>query len=108
MAEIAPDGPRGPAGPVGPAGPCGPVGPAGSWPGAKSARRSDLAATFAELTALFLIFGLDTAPSFSCGVPTLFFASWVAAAIPVPPSATRSARHATLIAGDARRKSSLI
>ena len=111
IAPITPAGPAGPAAPAapaGPAGPCGPTGPAGSWPGAKSERSSDRAATFVEFTALFLILGLDTAPSFSCGVPTLFLASCVAAAMPVPPSATSNARHATTIAGEGRRKSFLM
>ena len=57
---------------------------------------------------MFLILGFDTAPSFSCGVPTVFLASCVAAAMPVPPSATSNARHATTIAGEGRRKSFLI
>jgi hypothetical protein len=61
-----------------------------------------------ELTALFLIFVFDTAPSFSCAVPTLFLAICVAAAMLVPPSATSNARHATTIAGEGRRKSFLI
>ena len=91
-----------------PGGPCGPVGPAGSWPGAKSDRSSDLFATFAELIALFLIFGFVTALFLSCGVPTLFLASCVAAAMLVPPSATSSARQATTIAGEGRRKSFLM
>ena len=121
---MAPDGPRGPAGPAGPAGPCGPVGPAGSWPGAKSTRVSELFATFAELTALFAIFGFVTeallilaattallaifaavtALFLSCGVPTLLFASWLTAATLVPPSETRRAKQATIIAGDGRRR----
>jgi hypothetical protein len=57
----------------------------------------------AELTALFASFGFVTAAFLSCGVPTLFRASWLTAATLVPPSATRSARHATIIAGDGRR-----
>jgi F0F1-type ATP synthase assembly protein I len=60
------------------------------------------------LTALFLILALVTALSFSCGVPTLFLATCVAAAMPVPLSATRSARHATTIAGEGRRQSFFI
>jgi hypothetical protein len=84
------------------------VGPAGSCPGAKSDRSSDLAATFAELTALFLIFGFVTAPSLSCGVPTLFLASCVAAAMPVPLRATSSAIQAMTMAGEGRRKTFLM
>jgi hypothetical protein len=57
----------------------------------------------AELTALFASFGFVTALFFSCGVPTLFLASWLTAATLVPPSATSSAMHATIIAGDGRR-----
>jgi hypothetical protein len=39
------------------------------------------------------IFGLVTAPFFSCSVPTLFFGSrTLLAATEVPPSATKSAR----------------
>src|SRR6476619_149743 len=108
ITPAGPAAPAGPAGPTAPADPCGPTGPAGSWPGAKSERSSDRAATFAEFTALFLIFGLDTAASFSCSVPTLFRPSCVTAAMPVPPSATSNARHATTIAGEGRRKSFLI
>jgi hypothetical protein len=60
----SPVAPGGPCGPCGPAGPCGPL---GSWPGAKSAARSEAFLTFAELTALF----------FSWAVPTLFRGSAV-------------------------------
>ena len=86
-----------------PAGPCGPTGPAGSWPGAKSDRSSERFATFEELTALLRIFGFVTAPLTSCGVLTVLRPSWVTAATLVPPSATRSARQATTMAGDGRR-----
>ena len=109
--------------PITPAGPAGPPRQRTGRPG--GALRADWArreaglarspsgaatalATFAELTALFLIFGFVTALSLSCGVPTLFLASCVAAAMPVPPSATSSARQATTIAGEGRRKSFLI
>jgi hypothetical protein len=57
---------------------------------------------------LFLIFGFVTALSLSCGVPTLFLASCVAAAMPVPLNATSSAMQATIMAGEGRRKSVFI
>jgi hypothetical protein len=60
------------------------------------------------LTALFRIFGLVTAPLTICGVLTVFRPSWLTAATLVPPSATRSAKHATTMAGDGRRKSFLM
>jgi hypothetical protein len=58
-----------------------------------------------ELIALFRTFGFVTDPSISWAVPTLFLPSWFTAAMLVPPSATSSARHATTIAGEGRRKS---
>jgi len=60
------------------------------------------------LIALLRTFTFVTALFRSCGVPTLFRASWLTAATLVPPSARRSARQATIIAGDGRRKSFLM
>ncbi len=49
-----------------------------------------------------------TAAVRSCGVPTEFGASAETAATLVPPSATRSAMHATTMAGDGRCLSNLM
>jgi hypothetical protein len=99
--------PLSPGGPAGPAGPAGPVGPAGSCPGAKSARSNERFATFADVTAAFLIFGFVTAPVFSCAVPTVFLPSWLTAATLVPPNAIPRARHAMTSAGEGRRSESI-
>ena len=88
--------------------PAGLPAPPGADLAAKSERRSDRGATFAELTALLRSFGFVTAPVWSCGAPTLFRASWLTAATLVPPSARSSARQATIIAGDGRRRSFLM
>jgi hypothetical protein len=58
-----------------------------------------------DVTALLASFAFVTAFGLSCAVPTLFLASWLTAAKLVPPSDTRSAIQATIIAGDGRRGS---
>jgi hypothetical protein len=68
---------------------------------------TELFLSFAFVTAAFLIFGVVTALFLSCAVPTLFLATWLTAATPVPPSATSSAIQATTIAGDGRRPQSV-
>src|SRR3954447_550414 len=55
-----------------------------------------------EPTPPLLILAVTTALSLSCDVPTLFGASAVTAATPVPPTANSSARLATTRAGDTR------
>jgi hypothetical protein len=101
-----PCGPPGPGGPLGPGapgrprGPRGPRGPPGSlrtWFGLKSAHSSEPFLTFEATTAFFL----------NCFVPTLLAGSTIAA-YPVPPMAMRSARHATIRAGEGRRPNRLI
>src|SRR3954451_899945 len=79
-----PAGPAGPGGPVGPAGPGGPVAPRGSWPALKS-RASRLR-------------------SLTCTEVTLLRGSACTAAYPVPPSTTRSAKHAIIIDGDGNNR----
>src|SRR4051794_41673756 len=92
---LSPFGPAGPAGPGGRRGPAAPAGPAGIWPDLKSARSREPFATLDEFTAFAL----------SCAVPTLFLGrTAVTAATLVPASAMPSARHATTIAGDGRRR----
>ena len=74
IAPIVPAGPAAPAAPAAPGGLVAPAGPwpGGSWPRAKSDLRNERFATFAELTALSLIFGFVTAPNWSWAAPTLF------------------------------------
>src|SRR5581483_9379795 len=97
----APAGPVGPRAPAAPAGPGGPMGPRGIWPRAKSTLNSEWFFTLLEVTALFAIFELVTAPFLSWAVPMLLLASVTAAAL-VPPSATSRAMQAITVAGDSR------
>jgi hypothetical protein len=57
---------------------------------------------FAAVTAFARIFAPVTALALICAVPTEFGASAETAATLVPVRATRSARHATTMAGDGR------
>src|SRR6266545_1642514 len=70
-----------------------------TWPGARSARYSDLSSTLLDVTAPVASFGLVTAPFCSWVVPTLPAGSAVAAYAP-PDTATTSARVAVTLAYD--------
>src|SRR6266487_2715356 len=90
-----PGSPLSPLGPGAPGAPGAPCGPVGTWPTLKSFFSSEKSLTFTEVTASF----------FNWAVPTLLLGiTSETAATLVPASETSSAKQATTIAGDGRKR----